>query len=187
MNCNAGGTGTTGTGTGGSGGCVDRSDQCAYWMGQGYCSVNAVWTAYMDTNCPKSCGKCKTPNPKPEPTPVGCKDTKDDCEYWKGENMCTEGEWVTWMTENCPKSCGTCNGPVIPVTTTTASTTTTTVAPPIVRPTACLDEEDCAGWHSSGYCTDSTYSEYMSEHCPKVCGKCEPGAYKTMLLLKTLA
>jgi len=174
MNCNAGGTGTTGTGTGGSGGCVDRSDQCAYWMGQGYCSVNAVWTAYMDTNCPKSCGKCKTPNPKPEPTPVGCKDTKDDCEYWKGENMCTEGEWVTWMTENCPKSCGTCNGPVIPVTTTTASTTTTTVAPPIVRPTACLDEEDCAGWHSSGYCTDSTYSEYMSEHCPKVCGKCEP-------------
>ena len=41
----------------------------------------------------------------------------------------------------------------------------------------CVNKEaDCNSWASSGYCTDSTYGEFMADNCKKACGLCGGGS-----------
>ena len=109
MNCSPGG--------GGGNSCIDSNQNCAAWQREGYCT-EGQYVDWMATNCPKSCGKCPTtttttttrPQTTKTPTvepPVECEDKHKNCNYWSGQNFCTEG-YVDYMVKNCPKSCGMC-------------------------------------------------------------------------------
>jgi len=142
-----------GTGTGG--GCTDSNSNCANWASQGECDKNPD---YMLDNCCQSCktGTATTTTAPPTtttPTPTGgCSDANDNCKYWAENGECKKNPG--YMLTNCCKSCK--GG-------TTAN---------------CVDKDDnCPNWKDQ-YCTNPTYSDWMSKNCAKSCGTCGTTAVK---------
>merc|ERR1739838_16346 len=97
-----------------------------------------------------------------------CEDTKENCDYWKGQGLCTGEKRVDFMTKNCPKVCGKCG-----------STTTTRTGFPTPYPITttegrndCKDSKaNCDYWKDKGYCTSVKWESWMAENCPKSCQK----------------
>jgi len=84
----------------------------------------------------------------------GCQDSgsynHQECQTWKGWNLCGSAKWGTFMKDHCKKSCGLCDN------------------------AGCFNIDGdtiCEQWKSAGYCTQ-TYVDYMKENCKKTCGYC---------------
>lgn len=76
--------------------CADHDIYCNDWKKSGECKKNA---AYMDVYCARSCGKCKAED---------CKDSSDNCEYWKDKGYCESKQYKDYMKMRCKMSCGHC-------------------------------------------------------------------------------
>jgi len=84
---------TGGTGTGGSGDCVDKNKDCAWWAGNGECQ-NVKHKGYMLKNCKKSCTHLNG-------------DKQKHCSYWASIGHC-DNKNRSFMHANCKKSCNVC-------------------------------------------------------------------------------
>merc|ERR1719239_102693 len=73
--------------------CEDKNAYCPYWASAGYCKHDYVY--WMETNCPRSCGKC------------GCSDQYSQCDTWGSYGFCTR-YYVGFMETYCRKACKLC-------------------------------------------------------------------------------
>lgn len=82
--------------------CADLHGHCKVWQGRGFCGNK--YKAWMEQNCPHSCGICE------------CKDTDryaNKCPKWASWDICVRGKKGTaqhkrFMKDHCRKSCGMC-------------------------------------------------------------------------------
>ena len=139
-------------------GCRDSNDDCKGWAAAGECVSNS---AYMRSNCPRSCGACAKAAPpvvsskgKVRPRRAGCEDAEGyDCAARAARGECYASRNATAM--QCPVSCRLCRFSSL-----------------LREALSCEDSHaNCASWASAGECTKNP--PFMQTSCAASCNICD--------------
>lgn len=111
----------------------------------------------FEAECPKTCGICKAPKPRPlvtktAPSPSNCKDTDEGWCKDLGMDYCSEGTFA----KKCPRTCELCapSGAVVDACRDIFSTFT------------------CSRYASYGWCDREDTKAQVRLRCPMTCGRC---------------
>jgi len=94
-----------------------------------------------------------------------CTDKVSNCAAYT-QSVCTNSDYSQWVTENCPKYCNKCS------TGGTVFQPATYAPAPVSGGSTCVDKQaDCASYGQS-VCTNSDYTQWVKDNCPKFCNQC---------------
>ncbi|GMS82101.1 hypothetical protein PENTCL1PPCAC_4276, partial [Pristionchus entomophagus] len=116
-----------------------------------------------------------------------CKNTLADLECEHKKDLCANHYYLTLMAQQCAATCGCGHSYIEPAppytgaaTTTTHRTKTRKVAAPPPAAAACVDlinnttgRSDCGQF--SYMCNNKVYFNFMTQQCPRTCGRCQSG------------
>ncbi|CAB3986581.1 Hypothetical predicted protein [Paramuricea clavata] len=172
-------------------GCQDRGDNCVKLEAMDYCRL---MTAFMATNCRKTCGLCSNDTPEPKTTE---KSTHLPSTHVTSEKLTESSpEPTTVMTSSSMSASTSQLTTLVATTEKTLKPRTSSTAEPMPQRTSqipsesnvippfkqtqppnksCVDKRHrCAEFAKrEGYC--DYHHDFMQRNCPKSCGFCSPG------------